>query len=116
MIRIAIVAAAALALAGCNTVAGVGKDMSAVGHVMTKTANDAARAKPIRAACVQDSRVPPRTCPTAPARSSTQTKTAAATKTTQTAQASGAKPVSATSTPPATPVKSSTKAKSGWWQ
>src|SRR6185295_3384774 len=94
MTRIAIVAAAALAFGGCNTVAGVGKDMSAVGHVMTKTANDAGRAKPIRAACVQDSRVPTRTCPTAPTRSSSQTKTAAKT-TTQTTQASGAKPVSA---------------------
>jgi predicted small secreted protein len=35
------VAAAALSLAACNTVFGVGKDVSAAGHAVTKTADDA---------------------------------------------------------------------------
>ena len=35
------VAAAALAIAGCNTIAGAGKDVSAVGHAVTDTAKDA---------------------------------------------------------------------------
>ena len=35
------VAAAALAIAGCNTIAGAGKDVSAVGHAVTQTAKDA---------------------------------------------------------------------------
>jgi predicted small secreted protein len=34
-------AAAALWVAGCNTVAGVGRDVSAAGHAVTSTANDA---------------------------------------------------------------------------
>jgi predicted small secreted protein len=33
-------AAAALLVAGCNTVAGVGKDVSAAGQAVTKTADD----------------------------------------------------------------------------
>jgi entericidin B len=32
---------AALTLAACNTVAGAGKDVSAVGHAVTQTAKDA---------------------------------------------------------------------------
>ena len=34
------VAAAALTLAGCNTIAGVGRDVSAAGSAVTSTAND----------------------------------------------------------------------------
>jgi len=34
-------AAAALLVASCNTVEGVGKDVSAAGHAVTKTADDA---------------------------------------------------------------------------
>jgi predicted small secreted protein len=33
-------AAAALLVAACNTVSGVGKDVSAAGHAVTKTAED----------------------------------------------------------------------------
>jgi predicted small secreted protein len=33
--------AAGLALAGCNTVSGMGRDVSSVGHAVTDTANDA---------------------------------------------------------------------------
>jgi predicted small secreted protein len=33
--------AASLAVSACNTVAGAGKDVSSVGHVVTHTANDA---------------------------------------------------------------------------
>ena len=33
-------AAAALLVAGCNTVAGVGKDVQAAGKAVTNTAND----------------------------------------------------------------------------
>jgi len=33
-------AAAGLMVAGCNTVAGAGKDVSAAGHAVTDTAND----------------------------------------------------------------------------
>ena len=33
-------AAAALLVAGCNTIAGVGKDVEAAGHAVTSTAND----------------------------------------------------------------------------
>ena len=36
-----LVAAAALSTAACNTVAGAGKDVSATGHAVTNTANDA---------------------------------------------------------------------------
>jgi predicted small secreted protein len=36
-------AAAALLVAGCNTVAGVGRDVSAAGHAVTNTADDAKR-------------------------------------------------------------------------
>jgi predicted small secreted protein len=36
-------AAAALLVAGCNTVAGMGRDVSAAGHAVTNTANDARR-------------------------------------------------------------------------
>ncbi len=35
------VAATALTLGACNTIAGAGKDTSAVGHAVTNTANDA---------------------------------------------------------------------------
>ncbi len=43
MRKILVLAAAATALmiAGCNTVAGAGKDVSAVGKAVTNTANDA---------------------------------------------------------------------------
>jgi predicted small secreted protein len=34
-------AAAALAVSACNTIAGAGKDVSATGHAVTETANDA---------------------------------------------------------------------------
>ena len=34
-------AAATLAVAGCNTIAGVGKDVSAAGQAVTKTADEA---------------------------------------------------------------------------
>jgi len=33
--------AAALAVSACNTVAGAGRDVSATGHAVTNTANDA---------------------------------------------------------------------------
>jgi len=36
-------AAAALWVAGCNTVAGVGRDVQAAGRAVTGTANDARR-------------------------------------------------------------------------
>ena len=32
---------AALSVAGCNTIAGMGQDTSAAGHAVTNTANDA---------------------------------------------------------------------------
>jgi predicted small secreted protein len=38
-----IVAAAALTVSACNTVSGAGKDVSAAGHAVTDTANDAKR-------------------------------------------------------------------------
>ena len=43
MRKILVLAAAATALliAGCNTIAGAGKDVSAVGHAVTDTAKDA---------------------------------------------------------------------------
>ena len=34
-------AGAALLVSACNTLAGTGKDVSAVGHAVTNTANDA---------------------------------------------------------------------------
>jgi predicted small secreted protein len=40
-IVILLAAAAALATAACNTVAGAGKDVSAAGHAVTDTAQDA---------------------------------------------------------------------------
>ncbi len=36
-----VAAASALLVASCNTVAGVGKDVSAAGQVVTKSADDA---------------------------------------------------------------------------
>jgi entericidin B len=36
-----IAAAAAISVAGCNTVAGAGQDVSSAGHAVTNTANDA---------------------------------------------------------------------------
>lgn len=36
-------AAAALFVAGCNTIAGVGRDVEAAGHAVTSTASDAKR-------------------------------------------------------------------------
>jgi len=36
-----LVAAAALSTAACNTIAGAGQDVSATGHAVTNTANDA---------------------------------------------------------------------------
>ena len=43
MRKIIVLAAAlsALTLAACNTVAGAGRDVSAVGHAVTQTAHDA---------------------------------------------------------------------------
>ncbi len=38
---ILMVAAASLAVAACNTVEGAGKDVSAAGHAVTDTAQDA---------------------------------------------------------------------------
>lgn len=35
------VVAASMAVAACNTVSGAGKDVSAAGHAVTNTANDA---------------------------------------------------------------------------
>lgn len=35
------VVAAVMAIAGCNTVSGAGKDVSAAGHAVTNTAEDA---------------------------------------------------------------------------
>lgn len=49
------VAFAFLACAGCNTISGVGKDLSAVGGVVTRTADKAARpsrAKPAAPPCL----------------------------------------------------------------
>ncbi len=40
-VLLAIVAAAALSAAACNTVAGAGKDVSSAGHAVTDTAQDA---------------------------------------------------------------------------
>jgi predicted small secreted protein len=36
-------AAAAILVAGCNTIAGMGRDVSAAGHAVTSTADDARR-------------------------------------------------------------------------
>jgi predicted small secreted protein len=36
-----VIAAAGVVLSGCNTVAGIGRDMSAVGNAVTGAANDA---------------------------------------------------------------------------
>jgi predicted small secreted protein len=41
LIVLAACAIAALAVTACNTVEGAGKDVSAAGHAITKTANDA---------------------------------------------------------------------------
>ncbi len=41
LVLLMIVAAAALSTAACNTVAGAGKDVSAAGHAVTDTAQDA---------------------------------------------------------------------------
>ena len=41
LILIAACAVAALAVTACNTIEGAGKDVSAAGHAITKTASDA---------------------------------------------------------------------------
>lgn len=38
---VAFVAAAAMSVAACNTIAGMGQDTSAVGHAVTNTADSA---------------------------------------------------------------------------
>jgi len=38
---VALVAAAAMSVSACNTIAGMGQDTSAAGHAVTNTANDA---------------------------------------------------------------------------
>jgi len=43
MRKILILVAVATAMAGCNTLAGVGKDVSAAGRAVTGAANDARR-------------------------------------------------------------------------
>ena len=66
MHRALLVASAFMACAGCNTISGVGKDMSAIGGALSKTADDAAsgKAKTTKtAACLPDGRVPSRPCP-----------------------------------------------------
>lgn len=40
-IVVLLAATAALAVGACNTVAGAGRDVSAAGHAVTSTANDA---------------------------------------------------------------------------
>ncbi|WP_254070645.1 entericidin A/B family lipoprotein [Acidisphaera sp. L21] len=40
LLGLAVVMAAGLALSGCNTTAGVGKDVSATGSAVTRGAND----------------------------------------------------------------------------
>jgi predicted small secreted protein len=106
MHRTAILTAFAFfACAGCNTISGLGKDVQAVGKVMSKTADNAGRAKASAAACVSDSRVPPRTCPPA-------------SKTQLAASKSKARPVTVRAsapakTPPATPAPTPVKAKAG---
>lgn len=39
--RLALIAVALLACAGCNTISGLGKDLQTVGGVMTETAEEA---------------------------------------------------------------------------
>ena len=46
MYRALIAAAAVFALTGCNTVAGFGNDVSAVGTALTSAANDSAKPAP----------------------------------------------------------------------
>ena len=68
MHRTILIVSAFLACAGCNTISGVGKDMSAIGGALSKTADNAARGKAKTtktAACLPDSRVPSRPCPAA---------------------------------------------------
>ena len=40
-ILVLVAAATALLIAGCNTIAGAGQDISAAGHAVTDTAKDA---------------------------------------------------------------------------
>jgi predicted small secreted protein len=81
MHRAFLVVFAFAACAGCNTISGVGKDMSAIGGALSKTADDAARGKARTtktAACLPDSRVPSRPCPAV--KTKTKTVYAAAAK------------------------------------
>ena len=48
MYRALIAAAAVFALTGCNTVAGFGNDVSAVGTALTAAANDSAKPAPAK--------------------------------------------------------------------
>lgn len=40
-LAVLLVAAAAMSVAACNTVAGAGRDVSSAGHAVTETARDA---------------------------------------------------------------------------
>ena len=46
MHRAMIIGATLLALAGCNTVSGFGRDVSAIGNALTSASNEAARPAP----------------------------------------------------------------------
>ena len=121
-----IIAAAFLASAGCNTVEGLGRDLTAVGGTVTKSASTAKAGKTRvitrdPAACLPDAhgRVPSGQCGVtrastskakAPARQPVKT-TSATTATTASLQG-GVAPVNTK----AEPVKASSRPKLGWWQ
>lgn len=121
------IAAAFLASAGCNTVEGIGKDMSAVGGTVSKSAKDAkaGRTRTIArdpAACLPDShgKLPSGQCGAtrASARAKVPAKQAVRT-TTANSKGPAPAPLQGGVTPvkaDAQPVKARTGTKLGWWQ
>ena len=49
--RVAILGAAALLLAGCNTIEGFGRDVGATGNAIAGAASDTRDGKPSKSAC-----------------------------------------------------------------
>ena len=78
MHRAMIIGATLLALAGCNTVSGFGRDVSAIGNALTSASNEAARPAPVRKQTATKTTAK-KTTPTKVAAGSTAAKPAAKT-------------------------------------
>jgi predicted small secreted protein len=127
MLMRVIVSAAFLASAGCNTVEGIGKDLSAVGGSVSKSASTAKAGKTQvitrdPAACLPDAhgKVPSGPCVTRTTTVRAKTPPRPAARTTAANSSSPAQAQLDGEVTPvkseASPVKAQTRTRSGWWQ